>query len=167
MNEVEGRRKGESCALGRAAQASSHSHLLTRSFRRRAGRRDDGRPRDGRRGASARAIRDKLATQGVDAESATSALARLDEDGRRLTEAKQVVGALIDGNRADSAALRDYFARTDQGAGNSPFVRGPRYGTRCTTILRGGPAGLVLEETRYDADCTTTGSVSLAWSAAG
>jgi uncharacterized protein with NRDE domain len=93
--------------------------------------------------------------------------ARLDEDGRRLTEAKQAVGALIDGNRADPAALRGYFARTDQGAGNSPFVHGPRYGTRCTTILRGGPAGLSMEETRYDADGASTGSVSLAWSAAG
>ncbi len=93
--------------------------------------------------------------------------ARLDEDGRRLTEAKQAVGALLADDRADSTSLRAYFARTDQGAGNSPFVRGSRYGTRCTTVLRGGPAGVCIEETRYDAAGAITGSVSLAWSTAG
>lgn len=93
--------------------------------------------------------------------------ARLDEDGRRLSDAKRAVAALIAGDRADSHSLRAYFARTDQGEGHSPFVLGPRYGTRSTTILRCSATGLAIEETRYGADGTPSGSVSLAWPAVG
>jgi uncharacterized protein with NRDE domain len=93
--------------------------------------------------------------------------ARLDEDGRRLSDAKRAVAALIAGNQADSHSLTAYFARTDQGEGSSPFVLGPRYGTRCTTILRGSAGGVAIEETRYGADGTPSGSVSLAWPVVG
>jgi uncharacterized protein with NRDE domain len=93
--------------------------------------------------------------------------ARLDEDGRRLSDAKRAVAALVAANQADSHSLRAYFMRTDQDEGHSPFVLGPRYGTRCTTILRGSESGVAIEETRYSADGLPSGSVSLAWPTAG
>lgn len=106
--------------------------------------------------------------------------ARLDTPWPKLERARERVRALLAGGRVRTetlfAALMDRqpapdhrlpdtgIGRERERALSAPFIVGPEYGTRCTTlVLMGRDGGTRIEERRYSIAGETTGRTTMAF----
>lgn len=102
----------------------------------------------------------------------------LDRPWPKLVRARSRFAAALDDDEPDAAALFDVLsdsesaddpAQFDTGlppglarAMSSPFVRHPRYGTRCSTVLMTDRDGrTVIEERRFDSEGRQTGATRM------
>lgn len=90
----------------------------------------------------------------------------LNEDRRRLNDARSEVTGLLNGGRADTASLVALFRRADGVRGETPFLSAGAYGTRCTSVLRLSGMSMSLEEVAYGPDGTVATTSAERWTLA-
>lgn len=90
----------------------------------------------------------------------------LNEDRRRLNDARSAVTDLLTGGRADTASLVHLFRRADGVQGETPFLSAGPYGTRCTSVLRIAGMSMSVEEVTYGPDGTVVTTSAERWTLA-